>query len=567
MKLSDTRQALKIFDPAVLLWVLPCALIIPNIVLDITDYSNWLEKTANVLLPFGLYLWLMGLSRNTGRTALLMFPLIFYAAFQVVLLYLYGESIIAVDMFLNVVTTNVGEATELLGNLSLAIMTVIVLYLIPLVWAAVLVCRRLRAPARLTAAARRCGLAVLAAGLAAMAAAYIFLPTYSAVRDIFPANVIHNTVTAAVRTEKTRNYPRTSAGFDFRAASARPDSLSEIYVLVIGETSRADNWQLYGYGRPTNPRLAARDSLIVFDKALSQSNTTHKSVPLLLTDLTPATFGDSIYCTRSLIAAFSQAGFATAFFSNQARNHSFIDFFAREADSTVFIRDDGRRHTDADLLPHLSSFIAAHSPGKVLVVLHTYGSHFNYKDRFAPAEAVFRPYGKAAAKPDNRPELLNAYDNTIVATDALLDRVIGILQGLSCPAAMIYLSDHGEDIFDDARGRFLHASPVPTYWQLRVPLVLWISPQLDALDPSLYAAAIRARHRDVASNDVVFHTLTGLAAVRTPCADPTRSVVSPRYTDRPRLYLNDYNEAVPLRHSGLRDYDFDQLDKNHISYE
>ena len=40
---------------------------------------------------------------------------------------------------------------------------------------------------------------------------------------------------------------------------------------------------------------------------------------------------------------------------------------------------------------------------------------------------------------------------------------------------MVYTSDHGEDIFDDARHLFLHASPLPSFWQLHVPLVVWTS--------------------------------------------------------------------------------------------
>lgn len=556
---------MRVFNPGVLVFTLACVLIIPNIILDITDYSNWLEKIANVMLPFGLYLWLMGLSRNTGRSTLFMFPFIFYAAFQVVLLYLYGESIIAVDMFLNVVTTNVGEATELLGNLSLAIMTVIILYLTPLIWAVVLICRKQKADASTTAIARKYGAICMAVGFLAMIAAYIFLPSYSVFRDVFPANVVNNTITAAIRTEKTHNYPKTSSNFDFKASSNRPSELKEVYVLVIGETSRADNWQLLGYERATTPLLSQRDSLLIFDKALSQSNTTHKSVPLLLTCTTPATFGDSIYSTKSVITAFKQAGYTTAFFSNQARNHSFIDFFAKEADSTIFIRDDGHQHKDAELLPLFRDFIASHDTEKLFIILHAYGSHFNYKDRFDDEYAVFTPYEKAAASAENRADLINAYDNTIVMTDALLDSVISTLKQLHCPAAMMYLSDHGEDIYDDGRGRFLHASPAPTYYQIHVPLILWMSPELNAIDNSLYVNAARYQKNDIASNDIVFHTIMQLADISSAYCDSTRSIISPHYVDRPRVYLNDYNEAIPLKYSGLRNYDFDKLTQKQIS--
>ena len=46
-----------------------------------------------------------------------------------VLVYLYGNGVIAVDMFLNLVTTNPGEAMELLDNLVPAVAGVFILYL------------------------------------------------------------------------------------------------------------------------------------------------------------------------------------------------------------------------------------------------------------------------------------------------------------------------------------------------------------------------------------------------------------------------------------------------------
>ena len=46
---------------------------------------------------------------------------------------------------------------------------------------------------------------------------------------------------------------------------------------------------------------------------------------------------------------------------------------------------------------------------------------------------------------------------------------IGMLENQGTDAALIYTSDHGEDIFDDPRHLFLHASPVPSYYQLHIP--------------------------------------------------------------------------------------------------
>ncbi|MCM1032936.1 MAG: lipid A phosphoethanolamine transferase [Odoribacter sp.] len=565
MKHFNKRIFEHLFSSTVLMWAIPCVLVIPNIILDITDYSNWLEKVVNILLPAGIYLLLVSLSRNVGRTVLFMFPFVFYAAFQVVLLYLYGESIIAVDMFLNLVTTNVSEATELLGNLSLAIITVIVLYLVPVIWAVVLIWRRSRASSDALLYARRAGIYVTVAGLVAMVAAYLFVPRFELLRDVFPFNVFSNTVTAVQRTIATNNYYKTSAAYDHHARSSRPTGLKEVYVLVIGETSRADNWQLAGYDRQTNPRLSKRSSVVFYGNVLSQSNTTHKSVPLIMSPLSVETFNDSICYTKGILSAFNQAGYNTAFISNQSRNHSFIDFFAREAQVMEFLNDDGMHHYDMELLPRLKDFIKNSSGAKLFVVLHTYGSHFNYTDRYTPDFEVFMPDNKTSANRDNRPQLINSYDNTIRYTDAVLDSVISTLESLECPAALVYLSDHGEDIFDDNRNRFLHASPVPTYYQIHVPMILWTSREFDALYSDKSDLARKHARFNVASNDVAYHTLLDLAGVKTSDVDYSKSLVNASYRDLPRRYLNDYNEGVALEAAGLRTYDYDQLHKKGIS--
>ncbi|MGM9872915.1 MAG: phosphoethanolamine transferase [Muribaculaceae bacterium] len=561
MRLSKLKQ---IFSPEVLLWLMPAALVVPNVILDITDYSNWLVKIANVVAPFSIYLWLTSLSPKVGRTVFFMLPFLFYAGFQIVLLYLYGESIIAVDMFLNLVTTNVAEATELLGNLLVALATVLLLYLVPLVWGIISAFMRQEAGPVAVSYARRISKLLLMASVGFIVAAYIFIPRFNVFRHIFPFNVMNNTVTAISRTIDTSRYYATSADFDFDAICEHPDSLREVYVLVIGETSRADNWQLGGYERATNPLLSRRSDIVFFDKALSQSNTTHKSVPLLLAPVTTETFGDSIYEVKSVITAFNQVGYGTAFFSNQARNRSFIDYFASEAQTVRFLRDDGHAHYDQELIDMMNNYISNTSANKLFIVLHTYGSHFKYLDRYTGEYRAFTPDNSNEAIKSNRDQLINAYDNTIVYTDAMLDGIANMLDRLDCPAAMLYLSDHGEDIYDDPRNRFLHSSPVPTYHQIHVPLLLWISHEYNYAYPETLSIARAHQHSNIASNDIVFHTLLDIADILTPYCDSSRSIINSAYEDRPRTYLNDYNESVPLDFSGLRGYDFVLLKEKNI---
>ena len=108
-------------------------LIVPNIVLCFTEPMPLVAKVCNVLLPFSIYHMIMSWSGNCGKTFWILFPFLFFGAFQIVLLYLFGQSVIAVDMFLNLVTTNPSEALELLDNLIPAIIIVVLLYIPALV--------------------------------------------------------------------------------------------------------------------------------------------------------------------------------------------------------------------------------------------------------------------------------------------------------------------------------------------------------------------------------------------------------------------------------------------------
>lgn len=561
---------------AILMWILPLLLLIPNIALDFTEirYSFWCRMT-NIFLPFGVYLLCAAFGPKIGRKILWFIPLMIICAFQIVLLFLYGESVIAIDMFLNVATTNYHEASELLLNLGPAIIVVLILYL-PLISAGIWgVLSEIRIPARVLRIGRFAAVGALVVGVLSSVFAFSSSAGYRPARELFPFNAFCNMGLAAERSALTTRYPDTSAAYSFNvcdADTAAVDSCgARIIVAVVGETSRSNHWQLGGYERPTTPRLAARDGITFFSKALTESNTTHKSVPLMLSHLSADEFGDSIFSCLSIVDAFKQAGFTTAWISNQGHNHSFIDFYSGRADTVEYISDirpDEPCPQDTELAPMLADFIASRPAGeKLFVVIHTYGSHFNYSERYLHSEAMFHPDDATEAACENRDCLVNAYDNSILATDKALDAIISTLESTGRPCAMLYAADHGEDIFDDDRERFLHASPCPTYYQIHVPMLVWLSPEFSRSHPGDYDALQKNASRNVSSSNSVFHTLVSLARLTMPVMNPAFALNSPLYTEPARRYLNDYNEGIPLKDSGLREQDFRCLEQRGISME
>lgn len=539
-------------------------LIIPNVWLSVTEPMDPAGRLINVVAPAAAWLLLMTLSTKFGRTIWLFFPVIFLDAFQIVLLCLFGRSVIAVDMFLNLFTTNSSEVFELLSNMWLSILLVVLLYIPALVVGVVMMRRRIRLQRPALMKWRR-GAAIAFAGAAVLTCiAGVADPGWSLRRDLFPANAVYNCGLALRHNYRLAHRAELSAPFRWDARAAGDASTPQIVVLVIGETARGDHWSLNGYDRPTTPLLDRLDAgrLYSFSRTLSESNTTHKSVPLMLSHLTPDNYGDSIYVVKSVISAFSEAGYSTAFFSNQRHNGSFIDFFGAEADTCLFVRDNDPTTLtnvsyDLRLLDNFDAIMSRRAP-RQLIVLHAYGSHFSYRDRYPASMRRFAPDDYSEIDESQIDKIVNSYDNSILVTDSLLSAIARRLEATGVNAAMIYTSDHGEDILEDGHS-FLHASPCPSFYQLRVPMIVWLSGSYAAAHPDVAAALERNRRLPVGTNSVFTPTALTLGGITTPRVGPRRSVASAAYRPSPRRYLTDHNTGIPLGQSGLRASDLDAL--------
>ena len=448
------------------------ALIIPNCVLANTEpYSVWTVE-ALILMPLGFYMmWSVAL-RRSGIMIWLAFPFIFLCAFQIVLLYLFGNSIIATDMFTNLVTTNPGEAGELLSNIYPSVILVCVMYL-PLLWFAAREIGHKRQISRTTRMnVGLTGAVLMALGMLALWPAYRVSEDRHVLRDeIFPLNVLYNVHLSATEFRKAYNFEETSEDFTYGASRTAQAPGREIYVYVIGEASRAMNWQLYGYDRETNPRLSQVDDLIVFRDMLTQSNTTHKSVPLILSSVATDEHPE-LYRRKGLPALFNEAGFETWFISNQSPQGAMIDKLARDADHLIYIRSP--RH-DMQLLDEVRRAVEGNKAQKMLFILL--------------------------------------------------------------------------------------ASPTTTANQLYVASLAWFSDAYRQNFPDK-AAAAEANATVPATTHALFHTMADMASIRGNYIDTGVSLVNAGYDrTRPRRYLNDHNEAVPFRKTGLSAEDMEVFRK------
>ena len=536
----------KIYNPRLLAAALILSLILPVAILTYTEHNPFWEAVTALLLPLGFYTLLAALSRRSGAMVWWSFPFIFFSAFQVVLSYLFGNSVVAADMFLNLTTTNPGEAGELLANIYPSVIAVCVIYL-PLLWLGV---EHLRRHIILDDVARRkmmlSGAVTMAAGCVTLFAA---CPDRRAtLRDeVFPINVMYNMGVAISESNKIANFHSTSASFSYDAERDTEPAEREVYVMVIGEAARAASWQLYGYERETTPLLSAREDIVLFEGITTQSNTTHKSVPMILSSVATSEH-EELFRRKGMPALFNEAGFKTYFISNQAPQGAMIDFLAEDASEVEYL--PALSH-DGALVERLQRILKEDRSERLLIILHMYGSHFSYHQRYPREWARFTPDDDVAISRRNVELIRNAYDNSTLYTDYVLNEIISTLETEQACTAMYYCSDHGEDLFDDRNGRFLHSSPTTTYYQLHVASLAWFSPRYNELFPQKVMAA-RSNAEATATTHSAFHTIADMASIRSKYVKESVSLVNENFDHSAvRYYLSDHNKAATLDEVGI----------------
>lgn len=402
------------------------------------------------------------------------------------------------------------------------------------IWAA----WRLRGLRRLLQAERRALLPAVAAGwLATGALLWLGAPTEltpnngdvvsPAARNferVFPWGVPVRLVSFAL--ERKRKQELNTFAESFRFGAVAPPDL-RVVVLVIGESSRAANWQLGNYPRETNPQLKARGDVIWFKDYAANAVVTAMSVPLMITRKPTVQGGDSAWPERSIVSAFREAGFQTWWISNQATagvHDVLISSYAQEAEHVRFINlasYESRGAYDMQLVPEVEQALTG--PAKQFIVVHLMGSHHVYAERYPAEEAFFEP-------DDAVSNWGNAYDNSIRQTDRVLASLIAALERSGKPSALLYASDHGELLRSASCSMRWHGHG--TREGVFASAVLWLS---NHPKNAAYARAARQNALLPTSSKDVFDSLVQAGGLQFAGAQPANSWLSSGFVVRPRL--------------------------------
>ena len=118
MRIWDRLQAwVSRADQRCYYWILTLALLLPNVVLSVVMQQPAVGRVLNILLMLPVYMLLLLSAKRPGRVYWGLFVLVLLHAFQLVLLTIFSGSVVAVDMLLNIFTSEPDEAGELLSNI------------------------------------------------------------------------------------------------------------------------------------------------------------------------------------------------------------------------------------------------------------------------------------------------------------------------------------------------------------------------------------------------------------------------------------------------------------------
>ena len=330
-------------------------------------------------------------------------------------------------------------------------------------------------------------------------------------------------------------------------------------VLVIGESYNKHHSQLYGYNKPTTPRqqaMAEEGSLVPFSDVVSSWNLTSFVFKHMLSLYAVGDSGE--WCDQPLFPeVFRKAGYHVTFITNQflpQAKEAVYDFSGGfflnhpEVSSRLFDKRNIKlyRYDDGVVKELMAN---SQKPKANLTILHLMGSHVDYRARY-PQKSFRRFTPQMYNRPDltdKQKQTLADYDNSLLYNDSIVKAITNCF--VDKEALVIYMPDHGEEIFDDkpyVSGR-RHNADIDYRLarnEMEIPFWIWGSPKYIENHPYGWQAIQVAKDRPMMT-DALPHLLLYLGGISTPLYRSELNIISPDYnTHRPRILkgTTDYNQ-------------------------
>ena len=325
-----------------------------------------------------------------------------------------------------------------------------------------------------------------------------------------------------------------------------------VIVMVIGESFNRNHSSLYGYGLETSPlmeRERAEGRLTVFTDVHTPTNGTDYAMRYLFTLKGCETDHADSSQYVLMPAVMKKAHYGVAYFDNQYTRSSggSLDYSCGYFLNPTYINDhcfDYRntetKEYDGDFINDCrKQFLTTH---RSLNIIHLQGQHFNAARRYPASYGVFSASDiQRSDLSESQRQQVAEYDNATRYNDYVLGMIIDSFR--KTDAVIIYLADHGEQIYDGREQNFGRGfSGEQDEETLRnvyhIPMMIWCSDGYIAHHAEQYQRIQTSAGRKFCSADIPY-LLFDLAEVDFNHNHQERSVIDSLFKPHETL-ITDY---------------------------
>lgn len=290
-----------------------------------------------------------------------------------------------------------------------------------------------------------------------------------------------------------------------------------VVVLIIGESFNKHHSSLYGYTLPTSPNLEKEKicgNLQVFTNVETPTNGTAFAMRYIfsLKGCRAERSDSSQYVLMP--AVFKKAGYKVAYFDNQYTRSTggSLDYSCGYFLNPVYINNNCFNYRNDQLSQYDGDFIKSYKHKmfinpKSFDIIHLKGQHFDAQLRYPSDFEYFKSQDiKRKELTESQKKQVAAYDNATRYNDYVIFQIINIFR--KTDAVIVYLSDHGEQIYDGKKLNFGRGYPSDDPETARnvyeVPFMVWCSDAFIRNHPQKYSAICQAKSRMICSSDVAY---------------------------------------------------------------
>lgn len=275
------------------------------------------------------------------------------------------------------------------------------------------------------------------------------------------------------------------------------EKLPGTVIVVIGESAVRDRMSAFNDSYPTDTTpwekaQKASPDFIFFDKAYANFPNTVMAVTQALTSsnqYNKVPLKDAI----DIIDVAKKGGYHTYWLSLQNKStvsDAGVTVLADRADTVKWLHGQ-----DETVIQELQRISTEDDTVNNFIIVHLNGSHFRY-DRRVPESFIQSRHLPTSSKEDY-------YDDSLQYTDYVLQQIYEYGKKHMQLQAMVYVSDHGENM------EYTHTSSPFRFDMVHIPLWLYLSPEYAQAYPDTIRT-LRNHSHDIFTNDLLFESLSGI---------------------------------------------------------